>query len=161
MVTPPPGLTRDQMEQAELLVAAELGLATLEEHRHTFVAKPRAGVVTLPTPASDILSVTAGDDELCGTELRAYRYLSVGVTTPVEVIYRAGWTADTLPPQIASAVVITARSLASPLGQDLPAGVQSIRLPEISLSFHEQHVPTGGVPKSAQRLLSPWMPVRW
>lgn len=164
MITAPEGVTQAVVDRAELAVCLHIGLDTLEVANHYETGTLRGSIITLRRPASRLGSVMIGETALTehAAQLTPYGVRLPGAYCgPYEVTYRTGWAPEALPAAIRQAVLLTAETAGALAGAEIPEGVQSIRLPEISVQFagasgHQY----GALPGVAQQLLRPWVKVR-
>lgn len=181
LLLPPPdgGLTTDDLEHAEAVVAAALGTASLEAHEvsQSGTVGPSGliplkdgpctalGVLTLHgAPAAGILSTpwTVDVSALLGrhgsfwTERYglAHDYATPS-TAPYALTYTAGFTADNLPPILKRAILAVARTLA--LSSER-AGVKSESMGPVSRTYADLTTVSAVTPDVAA-LLRPWRQV--
>lgn len=175
LVSPPTGsnLTADQIMLAELLVASRLGLDSLGLTENIGQAGEisSSGLIVLRRPAVSVQTLFIAGTQITAPDLldahtidasRWVRpYLTGGLTGTAyarieyTVTYTGGWTAETLPPAIRQAVLLTAQQAAT-----VPAGVASESMGPVSRSY----VQTGdgsSIPPNADVLLRPWLPLRF
>lgn len=175
LVSPPAGsnLTADQLELAELLVAARLGLDSLGLSENIGQAGEitSSGLIMLRRPAVSVQTLfiagtlITAPDLLDAHTIDASRwvrpYLTGGLTGTTyarieyTVTYTGGWTAETLPPAVRQAVLLTAQHAAT-----VPAGVASESMGPVSRSY-VQTADGSSIPANAEVLLRPWLPLRF
>lgn len=171
LVTPPDGspLTEQQIERAETLVAAHLGLDTLAETpRAQSGSVGGSGKIFLTFPAVSIQALTLGGAPAAGILATPFSIDvgSLGYGNPwgspygsqaFTVQYTSGWTADTLPTPIRQAVLFTAGALAA--ADTRRAGVTSERMGPVAVTYSDTFT-TGTLPQDVRNLLGHWAPLR-
>ena len=165
-------LTAKQLAAAEALIAAHLGVTTLERREgvsESGTVGP-SGLIALVGPAVSVQAVTLSGAPAAGV-LRNPWTLDVSglirpgyggmwgggyMPVPYTVTYTSGWTADTLPDGIRQAVLLTATALAAGEGRE---GITSERVGPVSRTYADV-AGTGTLPADARALLRPWLPLR-
>jgi hypothetical protein len=163
LVNPPAGsaLTPDQLAAAEALVAAQLGIASLELAADVGESGSvgSSGLIALTRPA--ISGVPAAGI------LKSLWTLDVGsvlggwagpwgaapLRTSYTVLYTAGWTADTLPNGIRQAVLSVAT-----LGAAVKVGIKSEAMGPVSRSYADSGA---SFTPDVLSLLKPFLPLRY
>lgn len=171
LVSVPPGspLTTDQIATAEALIAAQLGVPTLERNQEAESGTVGAsGLISLSRPTVSVQTLTLGGAPAAGilrdpwtldvsSLVKAYSGGMWGgtvVSTPYAVTYTAGWTAEDLPAAIQAAVLITAGLVAAAAGRE---GIKSESMGPVSRTYTE----SGSLSPNVLALLRPWLPLRF
>jgi hypothetical protein len=170
LVNPPAGsaLTPDQLAAAEALVAAQLGIASLELAADVGESGSvgSSGLIALTRPAISIQSLSLGGVPAAGI-LKSLWTLDVGsvlggwagpwgaapLRTSYTVLYTAGWTADTLPNGIRQAVLSVAT-----LGAAVKVGIKSEAMGPVSRSYADSGA---SFTPDVLSLLKPFLPLRY
>ncbi|MFC4426208.1 hypothetical protein [Deinococcus navajonensis] len=176
LVTPPAEspLTDAQLASAEALIAARLGLPSLQEE--TGVGQMgeigSSGLIPLERPAVSIQTLYVAGAAGIGLLRTPWTvdvsgmvrpYLTGGFlgTTyarlPYIITYTTGWTAETLPEGIRQAVLLTAASGAAAAGR---VGVTAERMGPVSYSYADAAT-VGSLGADALAFLQPYLPLRY
>ncbi|MFB9994080.1 hypothetical protein ACFFLM_19155 [Deinococcus oregonensis] len=171
LVTAPAGsgLTADQLATAEALVAAQLGVASLE--LETDVGESgeigSSGLIALTRPCTAIQSLTVAGAPAMGvlksvwtldvsgvvSTMGSGMWGSVYARLPYTIVYTAGWTADTLPNGIRQAVLSVAT-----LGAAVKVGIKSEAMGPVSRSYVDSG---SSFTPDVLAFLRPFMPLRY
>lgn len=177
----PEGVSLEQVDRATALVASALGTTTLEQRtvsesgtvgQHGIIALkdgPCTGLNALTlngAPAAGILSTpwTVDVSALVGPRRSEFWTSSYGLSydsvaygrtsTPYTVSYTAGFTADTLPPQLKEAILISAGALARAA---LLGGVKTEVMGPVTRTYFD--LADGTVNPQLDTLLRAWKPL--
>lgn len=162
LVTPPPSNVTDaQLRVAEALVAAQLGIESLEQGTVGEAGTVgSSGLIVLTHPCTSIQSLSLGGAPAAGI-LRGPWTVDVssvtgGQAVPYIVSYTWGWTPATLPPGIKAAILLTAEAGAAAAGR---VGLKGESMGPVSRQYVDTSA-QGSLPADALAVLRPWLPLR-
>lgn len=161
-------LTAGQLAAAEALIAAHLGVTTLERREGVSESGTvgSSGLIALRGPAVSVQAVTLSGAPAAGI-LRNPWTLDVSglirpgyggmwgggyVPVPYTVTYTAGWTANDLPPGLRQAILLAAQ-----YGAAVPVGLKAESMGPVSKTYTEP----GTISADVLALLRPWLPLRF
>lgn len=162
LVTPPPSnVTAEQMLLAEALVAAQLGIDSLEQGTLAEAGVlGGSGLIVLTHPCVSIQALTLNSAPAAGILRGPWTVdvLSVTRGQPVSytIAYTWGWTAATLPPGLKAAILLTAQAGAAAGGR---VGLKAESMGPVSYQYTDTAA-VGSLPADALALLRPWLPLR-
>lgn len=159
MITAPEGVNQLDVDIAETLICAELGMTSLALRMATDEGWLDGSVISARQgPIVQLLGVTLGTTD-------ATDHVEIGTPWRVKLAYRpvarvrysleyvTGWKTEAeIPATIRQAVLMTAQALAAN-----PLGVQSERLGDVSVNYGDAVTP----PAPALRILGSWRKPRW
>lgn len=156
MITAPADLTQSTVDAAAALVCAHLNLESLALQRYSESGLCSGSFVQLSRPVVRLLEFTSGDTDLTDdAALSSARMLSFPgqlARARFTAKYESGWASEAeLPLAIRQAVIVTAQNLGATVG--IAAGVTSVKLPELSVTFGNDGHAAGALPAAAVALL--------
>lgn len=162
VTSPPSNVTAEQLLLAEALVAAQLGVAGLDEGT---LAESGvlggSGLIVLTHPCVSIQALALNSAPAAGILRGPWTVDVLSVTrgqpVPYTISYTWGWTAATLPPGIRAAILLTAQAGTAAAGR---VGLKAESMGPVSYQYTDTAT-QGSLPADALALLRPWLPLRF
>ncbi len=172
LVQPPEGVSAEQIEQAEAMVAAAIGATTLAQRPLAQSGVVRGGVLSLRDgPLTALTTFSLNGYATTVPEIHpwhlwvvaspgAYGLASYAPTGGVYALtYTAGWTAETLPEALKQAILQTAQAVANQASQ---GGLTEYRVGDVTEKYAQPSSEDGsGLSDSTALLLAPWRRLRF